>query len=76
MVMFRSIFSICHGLSLYLTFMGSNLENMKKLVPIQTMHSVRLYSKNIVNNVGIFNNIVFINSNVKDEQCFLHIFGG
>ena len=41
----------------YLTFMGENLDNRKRLTFVRTMNSV-----NCVNNVRIFNNNVVVNS--------------
>ena len=46
----------------YLTFMGRNLENKKKMMPIQRMNSVGINNKNIVNSVNIFNVSVAMNS--------------
>ena len=46
----------------YLTFMGRNLENRKKLTPIQIIYSVDMNSKNIMNNVVIFSGSVAMNS--------------
>lgn len=40
----------------YLTFVGRNLEIMKKLKPVQIMNSARMISMEIVNDVGISNN--------------------
>ena len=43
----------------YLIFMGRNLENKKKLTPIQIMNSVGMNNMTIVNSISIFlvNNI-------------------
>ena len=64
----------------YVTFMGRNIENRKKLTRYEIMNHASLISKNIVNSVGIFNDGAPMNSNSKgqywDEQCFLHIFLG
>ena len=46
----------------YLAFMGRDLENRKKLMPIWMMNSAGLCSKNIMNSVGIFNDNVSINN--------------
>ena len=46
----------------YLIFMGRNLVTRKNLAPVQIMNSVSMNSKNIVNNVGIFNDYVVMNS--------------
>ena len=46
----------------YLTFMGRNLKNRKKLMLVHIMNSVSLNSKNIVNGVGILNESVVINN--------------
>jgi hypothetical protein len=40
----------------YLTFVGRNLEIMKKLKPVQIMNSAIMISMEIVNDVGISNN--------------------
>ena len=64
----------------YHTIMERHLENRKKLTLVRIMNSVNLYSKNIMNNVVIFNDNITISSNHKeeywDEQCFLRIFLG
>ena len=64
----------------YHTVMERHLENRKKLMLVRMMNSVNLYSKNIMNNDGIFNDDITISSNYKeeywDEQCFLRIFLG
>ena len=39
----------------YLTFMGGNLNNREKLTLVQIVNSVDLYTTNIENSVGIFN---------------------
>ena len=53
-------------------FMGRNLGNKKKLTPVRIMNSVSLNNKNIMNNIGIFNDSVTMNSNFRgkywDEQ--------
>ena len=46
----------------YLTFMGINSKNKKKLTSVRIMTSDGLNSKNVVNNVNIFNDIHVINS--------------
>lgn len=38
----------------YLTFMGRDLENKKKLTPVQTMNNVGMINMNIVSSGGIF----------------------
>jgi hypothetical protein len=50
----------------YLTFMGRNLENRKKLKPIWITISVGLNSENIVNSVDLFNGGIVINGNYKE----------
>ena len=45
--------------------MGRNIENKKKLMPVQIMTSAGLNSKNIVNNVSILNDSVAMTSNFK-----------
>jgi hypothetical protein len=50
----------------YLTFIGRNLENRKKLTPVGIMNSIGLYSKNIVNTLGIFNDSANINNNFRE----------
>ena len=50
----------------YLTFIRRNLENRKKLTPIGIMNSSGLYSKNIVNTLGIFNDSANINNNFRE----------
>jgi hypothetical protein len=49
-----------------LTFVGRSLENKKKLTPVRILNSVNLNSKNIMNNVGIFNDGVALNNNFKE----------
>ena len=44
----------------YLTFMGRNLENSKKLMLVRTMNSASLNSQNIMNSVGIFNVVLIL----------------
>ena len=48
----------------YLAFTGRNLGNRKKLTLVRLMNNVGLHSKNVVNNVHIFNDIIVINSDV------------
>ena len=47
---------------------------------VQIMNHAGLNNKNIVNSIGIFNNMSFINSNLKeycwDEQCIMQLFLG
>ena len=50
----------------YLTFMGRNLVNKKKLTPVRIMNSIALCSKNIVNSVGIFNDSANISNNFME----------
>ena len=50
----------------YLTFMGRNLENKKKLMLVQITNSASMNSKNIVNRVGIFNDFVARNSILRE----------
>ena len=50
----------------YLTLIGRCLENKKKPTPVQTMNSGGLKSENIVNNVGVFNDIAIISSIFKE----------
>ena len=38
----------------YLTYMGRNLENRKKLTPVWIMNSANMNNNNIMNSVGIF----------------------
>jgi hypothetical protein len=45
-----------------LIFMGRNLEDRKKVTLVQIMNSACLSSKNIMNNVGIFNGSTTTNS--------------
>ena len=59
MIAFHSIFSIQNGPPLFYLH-GKKLENGKKLMLVQIMSS-----KNIVNNVGIFNDSATVNSNLK-----------
>ena len=46
----------------YLTFVGRNLENRKNLIMVQIMNSASFNSKNILNSVGMFNDIDIINN--------------
>jgi hypothetical protein len=46
--------------------MGRNLENGKKLKPVQILNNVGLNSKNIVNSVGIFNDSSIIFGHVRE----------
>ena len=45
----------------YLTFMGRNLENKKRLMLMQIMNNVGMNSENIVIVVGIFNDNALMN---------------
>ena len=47
----------------YLTFVGRNFKNNKKPMPVRTINSVNMNSKNILNGVNICNDIVSMNSN-------------
>jgi hypothetical protein len=51
----------------YLTFMGRNLQKKNKLLLVQIMNNFGMNSKNIVNNISIFNDNVFMNSIFCDE---------
>ena len=51
----------------YLTFMGTNLENKKTLMHVQTMNSVSMNNKNIVNILGMFNDNAIMNLFVVDN---------
>ena len=44
----------------YLTFMGRNLENKKKLMPVRIMNSAALNSENIVISASIFNVVLIL----------------
>jgi hypothetical protein len=46
----------------YLTFTGRNLKNKKKLTPVQIMKNVSINDKNIVNNVGMFDDSDVMNN--------------
>ena len=46
----------------YLTFMGRNLENRKKLTHVRIMNRVGMNNKNVVNSVFLFNDSVAMNS--------------
>jgi hypothetical protein len=46
--------------------MGRNLENRKKLMPVQIMNNVDLNSMNIMNNVSTFNDSDTMNNIFKD----------
>ena len=45
----------------YLTFMGKNLENGKELTLVRISDNVGMNSKDIVNSVGVSNDIVAMN---------------
>ena len=49
-----------------LSLCEKNLENKKKLMPVRILNSVCLISKNIVNNVGIYNESDAMNSSFKE----------
>jgi len=53
----------------YLTFMGRNLENRKKLMFIQIMENAFMNLMNIVNSVGSFSDSVAMN-NIFNEYCW------
>ena len=59
----------------YLTLMGRNLENNKKLTPVQIMNCVVMNSKNVVNIADVFSDCVAIHSilseEYRDEQSIL-----
>ena len=59
MVVFNLYLASDMGLH-YLTFMGRNLENSKKLMLVRTMNSASLNSQNIMNSVGIFNVVLIL----------------
>ena len=59
MVVFILYLAYVMGLR-YLYFMGRNLKNKKKLTLVRIMISVGLNKKNIMNSVGIVNDISFI----------------
>ena len=61
MGVFHSIFSIRH-MPHYLTFMGRNLENRKKLTLVRITSSVGMINKNSVNSVSIFIESVTMNN--------------
>ena len=64
----------------YVIFKGRNLENMKKLMPVRKINNAGVNSKNIVNSLGIFNDIDLINSisfeQYKDRECFMQVVMG
>ena len=47
----------------YLTFMGRNLKNKKKLTFVQIMNSVGMNNNDIMSHVSTFNDSVAINNN-------------
>ena len=51
----------------YLTFMKRNLENRKNLTLVRITNSVGLNSKNILNNVNIFNDRSIIHKKKSRE---------
>ena len=56
-------YGVCSDMGLhYLTFMGRNLENRKKLTLVRIMNCVGMNSKDIVNNVEVFSGSVVMNS--------------
>ena len=58
-----AILYIAFGMDLhYLTIMGRNVENMKKLTLVRRMNSVDMNSKNIMNSVSISNDNVAMNT--------------
>ena len=46
--------------------MGQNLENIKKLMPVQIMNNVSMNSKNIMNKVGILDDTSTMNNISSD----------
>ena len=50
----------------YLTFMGRDLENRKKLTLVRMMNCVGMNSKHILNNVGISNDSTAVKNIFKD----------
>ena len=50
----------------HFTFMERNLENEKKLTPVKIMNNTGMNSKNIMNNVNIFNDSVAMNNIYKE----------
>ena len=50
----------------YLTFMGRNLENRKKLMPVRIMNNANMNNENIVNSVGMFNDSYAPNSSTRE----------
>ena len=50
----------------YLIFMGRNSKNKKKLSLVRIMNSVNMNTKDVVNNVRIFNIFVAMNSNRRE----------
>ena len=65
MVVFHSRFSIRHGPPLCCLH-GKNLENRKKLTTVRITNSADFNSKNIVNNVGVFNDVDYVNNKYKE----------
>jgi hypothetical protein len=53
MVLFHSIFSMVDMGLHYLTFMGRNLRNKKKLMSVQIMNTADVNNKNVVKNVAM-----------------------
>ena len=65
MVVFHSI--LAHDMDVqYLIFMGRNLENKKKLMPLQIMNIAGMKSKNIANSVNIFSDNVVMTSTFNE----------
>ena len=48
----------------YLTFMGRNLENKKKLMHLQIVNSANMNSKYIMNIVNIYNDSAAMNNTI------------
>lgn len=67
MVVFRSIFSIGMGLH-YLTFIGRNVENRKKVMLVQINSTAIMNSKNIVNNVSKCNGFDAMNNILLNDK--------
>ena len=52
----------------YVTFMGRNLKNKKKLTPVWITNSTGLNSKKIVNTVGNFNDSSTIDHDSRKQS--------
>ena len=79
MVVFHSISIIWHGHPLSCLH-GRNSKNRKKLMLVRIMNSVGMNSKNIMNNIKIFNDSAIMNNIFnewyKEKQFFLWIMLG